>query len=480
MKNTGILIIDDDSVLRKTLADVLRLKGFENITAGNGTEGLALLEETAVNLVLIDLGLPDIPGIELLERIKSVHPDIEAIILTGNASLDSAIEATNKGAFSYLLKPYDIEQLLLHIRRASEKQRVETEITRHNIELERMNLELQALHDVSLAINRTLDLDELVKEILHFLVQTDIFPFKMHGAIYLVENENVRLACVSGPSITPCKEVFPGQCRCGQAVVTGEVAISRNIPEDGRQFLCGADSQGRIIAPLKAAGKVVGVLSLYTRSDVDVSNNLLKLLTALGNQIGMALNNARLYQQTKSISLHDPLTGLPNRRFLEIQMEKCLVAANRYGEQLSIIMLDIDHFKKFNDTYGHVEGDRLLARLGGILSRDMRGADYAFRYGGEEFLILLPETDLFMGGEAAERLRKEIELEAGVTVSLGVAAFGTSLQNMETLISSADAALYLAKKHGRNRVELSSQQAMPEQTGLIQKSAKNPASDFFY
>jgi len=128
MDKTRILIIDDDPNLRRTLADILRVKGYETLAAHDGAEGLAQLRQHAVNLVLIDLGLPDIPGIEVLDMVKADYPAAEAIIITGNATLDSAIEATNRGAFSYLVKPYEIEQLTLHIRRAIEKQQVTAQL----------------------------------------------------------------------------------------------------------------------------------------------------------------------------------------------------------------------------------------------------------------------------------------------------------------------------------------------------------------
>jgi DNA-binding NtrC family response regulator len=142
MEKQKILIIDDDLNIRKTLSDILNIKGYETFTVSNGTEGADFLKRSPVNLVIIDLGLPDISGLEVLSRVKADNPFIEAIILTGNASLDSAIEATNKGAFSYLLKPYDMEQLMLHIRRAIEKQEAQQIITRHNIELKRINAQL--------------------------------------------------------------------------------------------------------------------------------------------------------------------------------------------------------------------------------------------------------------------------------------------------------------------------------------------------
>ena len=126
MAKAVILVIDDDPNLRKTLADILKVKGYATLSAGDGTEGLALIEKNTVDLALIDLGLPDISGLEVLTRIKAEYPATAVIILTGNATLESALESTNRGAFSYLVKPYEIDQLMLQIRRAIEKLRADT------------------------------------------------------------------------------------------------------------------------------------------------------------------------------------------------------------------------------------------------------------------------------------------------------------------------------------------------------------------
>jgi DNA-binding NtrC family response regulator len=135
MDKPRILIIDDNSELRKTLADILRLKGYETLLAATGMEGLALIRDNPVNLALIDIGLPDISGVEVLKRIKADYPSTEVIILTGNATLNSAIEAANRGAFSYLIKPYDIEQLTLNIQRAIEKRKAAEDRERLILEL---------------------------------------------------------------------------------------------------------------------------------------------------------------------------------------------------------------------------------------------------------------------------------------------------------------------------------------------------------
>jgi len=143
---TKVLVVDDDTLSARTICDILEIKGYEPFSAATGMEGLALLNRGFVNLVLLDLQLPDIAGLEVLGRIKKETPATEAIILTGYAALDSAIEAINIGAFSYLQKPYEMDHLLLHIRRAVEKQRAEEELRSRLEEVEQLNkVRIQAL-----------------------------------------------------------------------------------------------------------------------------------------------------------------------------------------------------------------------------------------------------------------------------------------------------------------------------------------------
>lgn len=146
MEKQKILIVDDEVYIRKTLSDILKLKGYEPFTFNNGAECLEFIAHASINVAVVDLGLPDIPGLEVLDKIKERNPEIEVIILTGNASLDTAIDATNKGAFSYLLKPFEVDRLLLHIKRALEKQAARELILKHSSELERIN---NRLNDVN-------------------------------------------------------------------------------------------------------------------------------------------------------------------------------------------------------------------------------------------------------------------------------------------------------------------------------------------
>jgi diguanylate cyclase (GGDEF)-like protein len=177
------------------------------------------------------------------------------------------------------------------------------------------------------------------------------------------------------------------------------------------------------------------------------------LLMALGEQIGLALESARLYRDTRDLALHDPLTALPNRRLLDLNGANLVARARRYETPLSAIMLDIDGFKAFNDAHGHVAGDALLAKIAQIISARRRAADFAFRYAGDEFLCLLPETELETAAFVAERMRAAVAAAGEATVSAGVATYNPQMESIANLIRAADAALYLAKHAGRNRVE---------------------------
>lgn len=322
----------------------------------------------------------------------------------------------------------------------------------------RLNEELQTLYRISLATSRNIEMDQLLADILQTLDETEILPFEIKGSIFLRDGEILRLA--SSPSLStqagePCREIRLGECLCGLAAASGEVVISSGSLADERHSRCpaGIGDHGHIVIPLKAAGRVVGVLNLFVSAGSLVNENQINLFTAIGGQVGIAINNARLYEETRSVSLHDPLTGLANRRFMEIQLAKCFDAANRYGEMIAIIMADIDHFKAYNYSHGHPAGDRLLAQVAAILVRETRDADYVFRYGGEEFLLLLPWTDAEAACATAERLRMAVEGELSVTISLGVGSCQQGKTDKESLIHLADEALYRAKQNGRNRVE---------------------------
>jgi len=229
----------------------------------------------------------------------------------------------------------------------------------------------------------------------------------------------------------------------------------------------GAPAPAYICAPMMAQGETLGLLYLQAlpAADAPLSDAKQQLAAAVAEQIALALSNLKLRETLRQQSVRDPLTGLYNRRFLEEALDREIARLERKTLPLSLLMIDVDHFKSFNDTFGHEAGDAVLRDLGGILQRYVRGGDIACRFGGEEFTVVLPEADLDTARQRAEILREAVrELRlvhdgkslGAVTLSVGVACFPEHGRRREHLLQAADAALYAAKDAGRNQVVVSS------------------------
>lgn len=326
-------------------------------------------------------------------------------------------------------------------------------------ELQERSVEQTVLYDISSAMSRTLELDELLPSVLKAVTGLEVFNIMRLGGIFLIEGGRMNLAAHLGHPddfVKKHRGMKVGECICGIAAETGEVLICGDYEEDKRHTITynGIEPHGYIIVPLKAKGTVLGVMYLYLPPGGKVEEGKKRLLVSIGEMIGMAIHNARLYEQTRDLSLRDPLTGLANKRLMRIEIERSLSRAVRYDRPLSLIMLDIDNFKEYNDTHGHPAGDKLLVELSRLFTELVRKADLVARYGGEEFIIILPETDRDKAAWVAEKIRKAVEKKSPVTVSLGVAAYHKGLKDIAALINDADTALYKAKKNGRNRVEV--------------------------
>ncbi|MBV6798492.1 sensor domain-containing diguanylate cyclase [Xanthomonas euvesicatoria] len=211
--------------------------------------------------------------------------------------------------------------------------------------------------------------------------------------------------------------------------------------------------------PLSAQGTQLGMLALRSEDPDDLAS--LTVAEAAAEQLSLALHNLRLRETLRQQSIRDPLTGLYNRRYLEETLNHELARCTRRALPLSILMLDVDHFKRFNDLHGHSGGDRVLAAIGELLLAQTRGEDICCRYGGEELTIILPEVDLPTACMMAEKLRAGIEalqvMGDGVclpkvTASFGAASFPDHAGTVASLLQRADAALYRAKQGGRNQV----------------------------
>ncbi len=293
----------------------------------------------------------------------------------------------------------------------------------------------------------------------------ELFP-DLGGGLFLLNSSNNLLALTS----------HWGSLQAGEAVFTpGDCWGLRQ----GRPYACGA-SPGSVIhprcrhiaknvagdyfcMPLTAQNETLGLLYLEKTGEVEngITGSQQKLARTLAEHISLSLANLRLRETLRHQAIRDSLTGLFNRRYLMETLDREIARAQRRATGLGVIMLDVDHFKRFNDTYGHEAGDRLLAVLGRYLQGVIRAEDIACRYGGEEFTLILPEITEETLLERAEQIRagaKELEvlhqgrLLGEITLSLGVSSFPQHGRDGETLLQAADAALYQAKRAGRNQV----------------------------
>lgn len=216
-----------------------------------------------------------------------------------------------------------------------------------------------------------------------------------------------------------------------------------------------------LCVPMIAQGDALGLLCLASDEVGQISGDQQRLATAVAEHIALALANLKLREALEYQSIRDGLTGLYNRRYLEESLEREINRAQRQKFSLGIIMIDIDHFKRYNDNFGHDAGDVVLQQLGNILQKNIRGSDIACRYGGEEFTLILPEISLELVKERAEQIRVEVQQlkpkhrgqDLGqITLSLGISMFPNQGLTGESIVRAADTALYQAKEEGRNRV----------------------------
>jgi len=249
-----------------------------------------------------------------------------------------------------------------------------------------------------------------------------------------------------------------------EAFTTASYILSNDRPETLHKLSSLAREEGLrcfVCLPLTSHDHRLGVIYFY-RTDRDTFMPTdIELLAIFASLVAQTIDNARLYAQMQEQARMDALTGLNNRREFDALLADELTRAQRFNRPVSLLMLDIDHFKRVNDTYGHMAGDAVLKGLSELLGRQARAIDRVCRYGGEEITVILPEIDPEIAAKVAERLRAAVEAQPfdvnadaplRITVSIGVASFPAHADSVQTLVAAADAAMYAAKAGGRNRV----------------------------
>ncbi len=341
------------------------------------------------------------------------------------------------------------------------------DLTRVTSELEQRLRERQMLFDVLRESSKTHDLDS----VLSMLASRLGAVMRFREVAILLENEEGRftIRAVSGfeaPEKVLGREVEPGEGTTGEALKTGKSVLISDVGDAPSYLAFWGEVQrtGSFMSvPIRAGGKMIGMLALTRPPSDRMSEHETRLVGALADQAALAIENARLFAKLEELSTHDELTTLPNRRSFKDRLAREMADAKRYGHPLSVMVIDVDHFKKLNDREGHAAGDEALVEVSRVLKASLREVDMVARYGGEEFVVILSRTAEPDAIKVGEKLREGVAniglpSAAGqplghLSVSIGVAQLEEG-EDGAALVQRADRAVYVAKKEGRNRVSL--------------------------
>jgi len=313
---------------------------------------------------------------------------------------------------------------------------------------------------------KQLSLDMVLNRIIDQIVSIPWLDLELKGAIFLVGEQPDKLVLRAFKNISQkqqnlCREVGLGTCVCGKAALTREIKYA-DCSDDLHDIQYeGIAPHGHYCIPLLSSNKLLGVLNLYVKEGHRGDKEEEGLMQTLAKALAGIIERKQLEERLRREAMFDALTGLLNRRHLNRNLHAAMTSATRYNYPLSLCLFDIDHFKSINDNYGHSAGDQVLDTLSKTIKKEMRQADFAGRYGGDEFCVIFPHTDVSDGKKCLERIRRKIEenvFEAGVgqsfsvTCSFGLAEMTSGMDDQEELLKIADQAMYQAKKEGGNRV----------------------------
>jgi diguanylate cyclase (GGDEF)-like protein/PAS domain S-box-containing protein len=353
----------------------------------------------------------------------------------------------------------EMKQLEEETKRTNERL---TSLVKKLEEQQRQSAILAEMRDMLQACSK---MEETAPIIMGFMKK--LFPVSQ-GALFLLSNSRSDLESIvtwGDFPVSPNNNVFPPDAcwglRRGRAHVVDDIKIGPICPH-----LENTMESPYVCLPLMAKGDILGLLHLKNAFNGGNSRpaeiaDLRQMAVTLSEYLSLSIANVKLSESLSRQSIQDPQSGLYNRHFMEESLQREITRASRKVTPIGIIMGDLDHFKKFNDVYGHAAGDKIIAEIGKLFKAKFRGSDIACRYGGEEFLIILPETSLEDTFKRANGLREEIkklemvfqgQILGAITMSLGVAAYPEKGTRMEDLLRIADTALYKAKQEGRDRV----------------------------
>ncbi|MBI5750240.1 MAG: diguanylate cyclase [Nitrospinae bacterium] len=486
--NKRVLVIDDSKTQLVSLQMSLQKDGFDVITAGNGMEGVSRAFRDNPDIVVSDVMMPELNGYQLCRLLKNNKEtsDIPIILLTSMDQPQDRFWGIRAGADRFIVKSSDFSVLkdtirlllkdsktsipkkkdLLDNRGAANWESIKSSL---NQLLDRLLFESTLSNEVGRLANFIHDRNKLLSEaslLVNSLIDYSslcLCLFDINGTKLYIElkqpmsDENIseiksHILLDIHDKQKPVPEGFnQGTDEAEIHFLNNSSPIDNSVPDK---------ITARLSAPLNIHNENIGNISLYTTKSQAFDKESENIIRLLATDFSMVLKLMLLYDETRHLSITDGLTKLYNSRYFKEMFEMEFERAKRFKKNLSMIILDIDHFKSINDTYGHLQGDTVLKEVGYILKQSVRKVDFVARYGGEEFAVLAIDTDIDNTCILAEKIRKQIEFHRfkaeknplKVTVSLGVASISGDVSNYLDLIKRADDSLYKAKEGGRNRV----------------------------
>jgi diguanylate cyclase (GGDEF)-like protein/PAS domain S-box-containing protein len=441
----GIVLIVDDTPDNLTLLSRILSSGRYSVKLANsGKSAIDMAIEIVPDLILLDVSMPEMDGFETCEKLKADDrtSQIPVIFISALDRTEDKVRGFKVGGADYIPKPIEIKEVLARVNTHLANRHLRDQLRFANAELE------NRVKELTISRGQLQERESTLRAFIDAMPNLS-FIFDDEGRYLEILTNEPELLLAKAEELKGrfLKDVMPteeAELMMGaihHAIETSKTqVIEYKIPVmlgNERWF------EGRI-APM---GKFSDGHSRVVFIAIDITERV------------------QLYQETQRLATQDPLTGCFNRRHFMILAKQELQRVARYGRPVSLMMLDIDHFKNFNDQHGHPAGDQLLCALVNRCQKILRNVDILARYGGEEFVILMPETDADAVFSTGERIRKEIEnmevltpqRSRSVTVSLGAASYdksGRHSLNVDVLIERADQALYEAKNAGRNCVRL--------------------------
>ena len=489
MRAERLMIVDDDLDHLKKISGYLVNEGFDVATEPNSKKALNRLLKEDFDLVFIKQNMTGSDGLSVLQQLQKAGSKSSFIIMADSLDIRQAVDIMQEGAYSILMMPYKMEQLKEMVIKGFKNRSAFLEILQLSGNLVKVNSnlqdkkkhlendqkllkskveELKLLNNLSFLMSSSLNPEVIIDGLAQNLRDTvhfDIFSVMMLDGkeIFLKVHSNNPLGKGLLDEIN--RNVHKSFTR-----YVGKTESFNKLPEkvEGKsRKVISIHQDSELDFNLQVAGKKLGVLKIIRFSGEPFSEDQKCLLSTVSNQLALFLNNALEHKKYLDLASHDSLTNALNRRAFDDIIEREFNRSVRYKTPLSVIMFDLDHFKKINDSWGHQAGDTVLKEVSEVVHNCLRESDIFARYGGEEFVAILPQTGIEKAGILAERIRiaiqnKPINVQEGkinATSSVGIACYPfSSVEDKNDLVKMADNALYQAKNNGRNCVYIHSKE----------------------